>query len=41
MSVKRTRSDISAEMIALQCAAESAAPILQFRGIILRIGTVS
>ncbi|KAJ7708422.1 hypothetical protein B0H16DRAFT_1704060 [Mycena metata] len=37
MSVKRTRSDISAEMTALQYAAYSAAPILQFRGIILRI----
>ncbi|KAJ6603564.1 hypothetical protein DFH09DRAFT_1124602 [Mycena vulgaris] len=37
MSVKRTRSDISAEMTALQYAVYSAAPILKFRGIILRI----
>ncbi|KAJ6603542.1 hypothetical protein DFH09DRAFT_1124563 [Mycena vulgaris] len=37
MSVKRTRSDISAEITALQYAVYSAAPILQFRGIILRI----
>ncbi|KAF8175049.1 hypothetical protein K438DRAFT_1979927 [Mycena galopus ATCC 62051] len=37
MSLKRIHSDISAEMTALQRAAYSAAPILQFRGIILRI----
>ncbi|KAJ6526317.1 hypothetical protein B0H19DRAFT_546368 [Mycena capillaripes] len=37
MSVKRIRSEISAELTALQHAAYSAAPILQFRGIILRI----
>ncbi|KAJ7839584.1 hypothetical protein B0H14DRAFT_3458643 [Mycena olivaceomarginata] len=37
MRVKRLRSDISAEMTALQHAAYSAAPILQFRSIILRI----
>ncbi|KAF7343993.1 hypothetical protein MVEN_01688500 [Mycena venus] len=37
MYVKRMRSDISAEMSALQHATYSAAPILQFRGIILRI----
>ncbi|KAJ6528445.1 hypothetical protein B0H19DRAFT_1385154 [Mycena capillaripes] len=37
MHVKRIRSDISAEMTALQHAAYSAAPILQFRSIILRI----
>ncbi|KAF8172405.1 hypothetical protein K438DRAFT_1981571 [Mycena galopus ATCC 62051] len=37
MSVKRMRSDISAEMTALQQAAYSAAPMLQFRRIILRI----
>ncbi|KAJ6566432.1 hypothetical protein B0H19DRAFT_1137801 [Mycena capillaripes] len=36
---RRIRSDISAEMTSLQYAAYSAAPILQFRGIILRIGT--
>ncbi|KAF7343996.1 hypothetical protein MVEN_01688800 [Mycena venus] len=41
MYVKRIRSDISAEMSALQHATYSAAPILQFRGIILRISTVS
>ncbi|KAJ7817395.1 hypothetical protein B0H14DRAFT_2842719 [Mycena olivaceomarginata] len=37
MSVKRMRAGISAEMSTLQHAAYSAAPILQFRGIILRI----
>ncbi|KAJ7811277.1 hypothetical protein B0H14DRAFT_3880144 [Mycena olivaceomarginata] len=37
MRVKRIRSNISAEMTALQHAAYSAAPILQFRSIILRI----
>ncbi|KAJ6452399.1 hypothetical protein C8R45DRAFT_1112965 [Mycena sanguinolenta] len=37
MSMKRVRSDISAEMTALQQVAYSAAPILQFRRIILRI----
>ncbi|KAF8150522.1 hypothetical protein K438DRAFT_1865542 [Mycena galopus ATCC 62051] len=37
MFVKRIRSDISAEMTALQHAAYSAAPILQFRAIIMRI----
>ncbi|KAJ7851714.1 hypothetical protein B0H13DRAFT_2399325 [Mycena leptocephala] len=37
MSVKRMRAGVSAEMSALQHAAYSAAPILQFRGIILRI----
>ncbi|KAJ7257151.1 hypothetical protein C8J57DRAFT_1649406 [Mycena rebaudengoi] len=37
MSVNRMRAGISAEMSALQHAAYSAAPILQFRGIILRI----
>jgi hypothetical protein len=39
--VKRVRADISAEMTALQRAAYSAAPILHFRDIILRIGMVS
>ncbi|KAJ7690035.1 hypothetical protein B0H14DRAFT_3906539 [Mycena olivaceomarginata] len=37
MSVKRMRAGISADMSTLQYAAYSAAPILQFRGIILRI----
>ncbi|KAJ6527698.1 hypothetical protein B0H19DRAFT_1195534 [Mycena capillaripes] len=37
MAVKRVRSEISAKMTALQLAAYSAAPVLQFRGIILRI----
>jgi hypothetical protein len=41
MSVKRMRAGISAEMSTLQYAAYSAAPIQQFRGIILRISTVS
>ncbi|KAJ6493356.1 hypothetical protein C8R45DRAFT_989555 [Mycena sanguinolenta] len=37
MAMRRIRSDISAEMSALQHVAHSAAPILQFRAIILRI----
>ncbi|KAJ7716247.1 hypothetical protein B0H14DRAFT_3632310 [Mycena olivaceomarginata] len=37
MAVRRVRSDISAKMTSLQHAAYSAAPVLQFRGIILRI----
>ncbi|KAJ7847831.1 hypothetical protein B0H14DRAFT_3453536 [Mycena olivaceomarginata] len=37
MSVKRMRAGISADMSTLQYAAYSAAPILRFRGIILRI----
>ncbi|KAF7350633.1 hypothetical protein MSAN_01623500 [Mycena sanguinolenta] len=37
MVMKRIRSDISAEMTATQNAAYSAAPIVQFRAIILRI----
>ncbi|KAJ6522367.1 hypothetical protein DFH09DRAFT_1191773 [Mycena vulgaris] len=37
MFMKRIRSDISTEMTALQHAAHSAAPILQFRAIVLRI----
>ncbi|KAJ7325959.1 hypothetical protein DFH08DRAFT_1085115 [Mycena albidolilacea] len=37
MRVKRIRSNMSAEMTALQHAAYSASPILQFRNIILRI----
>ncbi|KAJ6493348.1 hypothetical protein C8R45DRAFT_989524 [Mycena sanguinolenta] len=37
MAMRRIRSDISAEMSAVQYAAYSAAPILQFRAVILRI----
>ncbi|KAF7341209.1 hypothetical protein MVEN_01856300 [Mycena venus] len=39
MALKRVLSDVSAEMTALQHAAYSAAPILQFGDIILRIST--